>query len=90
MKTLLVDGYVRGIDFSPDGRMFVSASGGSLYLWDIILSMTSVPQIADVNGDGSVNIQDLVLVASNFPKIGDNAADVNGDFTETEKMLIRK
>ncbi len=34
---------------------------------------------SDVNGDGSVNIQDLVLVASNMGKTGQNAADVNGD-----------
>ena len=33
----------------------------------------------DVNGDGIVNIQDLVLVASRFGKIGENDADVNGD-----------
>ena len=34
---------------------------------------------ADVNGDGEVNIQDLVLVASRFGETGENAADVNGD-----------
>ena len=33
----------------------------------------------DVNGDGVVNIQDLVLVASGFGQTGQNAADVNGD-----------
>ena len=33
----------------------------------------------DVNGDGIVNIQDLVLVASNLGKTGTNAADVNSD-----------
>ena len=34
---------------------------------------------ADVNGDGAVNIQDLVLVSSSFGQTGENAADVNGD-----------
>ena len=34
---------------------------------------------ADVNGDGVVNIQDLVLVASNFGQTGQNSADVNSD-----------
>ena len=34
---------------------------------------------ADVNGDGVVNIQDLVLVASSFGQTGQNSADVNGD-----------
>ena len=33
----------------------------------------------DVNGDETVNIADLVLVASNLGKTGQNAADVNGD-----------
>ena len=34
---------------------------------------------ADVNGDGAVNIQDLVLVASRLGQAGQNKADVNGD-----------
>ncbi len=34
---------------------------------------------ADVNGDGVVNIQDLVLVASNYGQTGENVADINGD-----------
>ena len=33
----------------------------------------------DVNGDGTVNIQDLVFVAMNLDKQGENAADVNAD-----------
>lgn len=35
--------------------------------------------IGDVNGDGTVNIADLVLVASNLGETGPNAADVNSD-----------
>lgn len=38
-----------------------------------------VQLIADVNGDGVVNIQDLVLVSSHFGQTGKNSADVNGD-----------
>lgn len=38
------------------------------------------PEITeDINGDGVVNIQDLVLVASWFGLRGEHAADVNGD-----------
>ena len=33
----------------------------------------------DVNGDGTVNIQDLVLVAGRLGQSGANSADVNGD-----------
>ena len=33
----------------------------------------------DVNGDGIVNILDLVSVSANFGKTGENIADVNGD-----------
>ena len=33
----------------------------------------------DVSGDGIVNIQDLVLIAANFGKTGENASDVNAD-----------
>ena len=36
---------------------------------------------ADVNGDGQVNIQDLVLVAGKLGQTGTNSADVNGDRT---------
>ena len=34
---------------------------------------------ADINGDGVVNILDLVLVASNLGQTGQNTGDVNGD-----------
>ena len=37
------------------------------------------PDPVDVNGDGVVNIQDLVLIASSFGQTGKNPADVNGD-----------
>ena len=36
-------------------------------------------RVADVNADGAVNIQDLVMVASNFGQTGQTPADVNGD-----------
>ena len=43
-------------------------------------AVTSPPQlVGDVNADGVVNIQDLVLVGANFGKTGENPADVNGD-----------
>ena len=41
---------------------------------------TQKPDItADVNDDGVVNVQDLVLVSSRLEEAGEHAADVNGD-----------
>ena len=37
------------------------------------------PRVEDVNGDGEVNILDLVQVAANLGETGENDADVNGD-----------
>ena len=44
------------------------------------IESTQNPDItADVNGDGVVNIQDLVSVASRLGHAGQNVADVNAD-----------
>ena len=42
----------------------------------------------DVNGDGTVNIQDVVLTASNLGETGQNAADVNGDGSVNIQDLV--
>ena len=44
---------------------------------------------SDVNGDGVVNIQDLVLVSSNLGQTGENASDVNGDGVVNIQDLVR-
>ena len=44
------------------------------------IDTTALPEyLEDVNGDGVVNIQDLVLVAANFGQTGQNIADINED-----------
>ena len=73
----------------------IAVKASTLTLFDVLLTdntgSTSVPNVetaeitgptglkGDVNGDGTVNIADLVLVASNLGETGQNAADVNGD-----------
>ena len=73
----------------------IAVQASILTLSDVLLSNsigeTFVPQIenaeiteptklkGDVNGDGQVNIADLVLVASNLGKTGQSASDVNSD-----------
>ena len=45
-----------------------------------IVDVTAPPIIPeDANGDGTVNILDLVLVAQHLHETGENVADVNGD-----------
>ena len=44
--------------------------------------------LGDVNGDGIVNILDLVLVASQFGETGETPADVNGDGTVNVQDLV--
>ena len=54
--------------------------GGGLF--DIVLSFSSeVPSIVweDVNEDGVVNLQDIIVVVKNWEQTGENKADVNKD-----------
>ena len=73
----------------------VAVKASTLTLSDVVLSDSagagSHPQVqngqvveptqvkGDVNGDGVVNIQDLVLVAGRLGQTGQNSADMNGD-----------
>ena len=75
-------GPVRSLVFSPDSTMLASEGGsGTVLLWELTAPTEPEPEglTADVNGDGQVNIQDLVAVAAALGQTGENAADVNGD-----------
>ena len=82
----------------------VAVKASTLTLSDVLLTNsageTFVPKVenaeitestglkGDVNGDGTVNIADLVLVAGALGETGQNAADVNGDGTVNIADLV--
>ncbi|MDE0638475.1 MAG: cohesin domain-containing protein [Candidatus Poribacteria bacterium] len=73
----------------------IAAKASTLTLSNVLLTnsagdafVPTVENASDVNGDGIVNIQDLVLVASNLNKTGQNVADVNGDGTVNIADLV--
>ena len=66
--------------FSSDGKTLAASSRlGTILLWDYASLIKTQQHEADVNGDGVVDVQDLVTVAANFGQTGPNAADVNDD-----------
>ena len=74
--------------YSQENTVDVSLVGGE-FAWttvqfNVVISpsySTTSPETLkeDVNGDGVVNTQDLVLVASSYGQTGENVADINGD-----------
>ena len=71
--------WIRSIAFSPDGVTLASGSAdGTVLLWEITPTMEPL-LFGDVNRDGVVNAQDLVIVAARFGQREQNDADVNGD-----------
>ncbi|MDE0635685.1 MAG: T9SS type A sorting domain-containing protein [Candidatus Poribacteria bacterium] len=78
-------GSVYNINFSPDGSILATGSwDGTVLLWDYTVFLgtkNEIQQLAeDTNRDGSVDLQDLIFVASQFGQPGnENTADVNGD-----------
>ena len=57
--------------------------------------MADTEVLGDLNGDGIVNIQDVVLIAASFGTAGENGADLNGDgvvnvSTSTKRVWMMK
>ena len=77
------------ITFSPNGRLFASGSlDHNVRLWDsdyitFLEDHTedlTEDHIGDLNGDGKVNVLDLIMVSSDIDKKGQNLkTDVTGD-----------
>ena len=67
--------------FSPNGQTLASTGGGTIRLWQVTpISSEREKTKADVNGDGEVNVQDLVAVNSALlTEASRNNADVNQD-----------
>ena len=84
----VVDSKASGLSLSqvtlvdPDGeRLFPYIENGTVgdNTMEDGAVIESVYRAEDINEDGVVNIQDMVLVSANFGKTGENKADVNGD-----------
>ncbi len=83
-------GRVNSVGFSPDGKTIASGSDdGTVLLWRVIPTDDVTSQLnADVNGDGSVNILDLVSVAAKLGQTGTSSADVNADGVVNIRDLV--
>ena len=70
-------------NFQTDTHLIFTVAAGAIAGYSGPALTAQIPVAAgleaDANNDGVVDIQDLVLVASNYGKTGQNAADVNGD-----------
>ena len=65
----------------------VGSDDGTVLLWELLPAPPELTE--DVNKDGVVNVQDLVLVATNLGKTGQNIADVNVDEVVDIRDLVK-
>ena len=89
-NVLLVAVDNRGWGASSGFFGFGSGTTYNLLVTPVVHVRTVPTKLAeDVNKDGAVNIQDLVLVASSLGKTGPNTADINGDEVVDIRDLVK-
>ena len=80
---------ITSVAVSPDGTTIASGSfDGTVLLWKFPVVMVATEVLGDLNGDGIVNIQDVVLIAASFGEAGENNADLNGDGVVNVQDLV--
>ena len=81
VKTLLAHKDIKPFLKDEQGRtpLDIALAAGHTAIIEMFPAIELPRLKEDVNGDGVVNIQDLVLVASNLGQSGSNLADVNDD-----------
>ncbi len=81
---------VNSVAFNPVNGMLASGSNdGTVLLWDVAFNTGVSRLTGDVNRDGMVNIEDLLLVVKRFGQAGPNIADANGDgVVNIEDLLL--
>ena len=81
---------VNSVAFNPVNGMLASGSNdGTVLLWDVAFDTGDSRLKGDVNRDGMVNIEDLLLVVKRFGQAGPNIADANGDgVVNIEDLLL--
>ena len=81
VKTLLAHKDIKPSLKDEQGRtpLDIALAAGHTAIIEMFPAIEPPHRKEDVNGDGVVNIQDLVSVASNLGQSGSNPADVNGD-----------